>query len=91
MYSCVAVKLNPFKSVNSGSADVTDVGIQNLVFPPAIQKAGRVNLVNTRYVQRKSMGMGNADDISCGLLYFFHYLIGQKLFVKDLEVNCEIQ
>jgi hypothetical protein len=77
--------------VNSGSADVTDVGIQNLVFPPAIQKAGRVNLVNTRYVKRKSMGMGNAqkqlriysedkDDISCGLfLYLLYYLIGQKL------------
>ena len=32
----------------TGSGDVTDVGIQNLVFPPAIQKAGRVNLVNTR-------------------------------------------
>ena len=32
----------------TGSADVTDVGIQNLVFPLAIQKAGRVNLVNTR-------------------------------------------
>ena len=32
----------------SGSADVTDVGIQNLVFPLSIQKAGRVNLVNTR-------------------------------------------
>ena len=33
---------------SSGSADVTDVGIQNLVFPLSIQKAGRVNLVNTR-------------------------------------------
>ena len=32
----------------TGSADVTDVGIQNLVFPLSIQKAGRVNLVNTR-------------------------------------------
>lgn len=32
----------------TGSTDVTDVGIQNLVFPLAIQKAGRVNLVNTR-------------------------------------------
>ena len=32
----------------TGSADVTDLGIQNLVFPLAIQKAGRVNLVNTR-------------------------------------------
>ena len=34
----------------TGSADVTDLGIQNLVFPLAIQKAGRVNLVNTRSV-----------------------------------------
>ena len=33
---------------DKGSSDVTDVGIQNLVFPLAIQKAGRVNLVNTR-------------------------------------------
>ena len=32
----------------TGSNDVTDVGIQNLVFPLAIQKSGRVNLVNTR-------------------------------------------
>ena len=32
----------------TGSTDVTDLGIQNLVFPLAIQKAGRVNLVNTR-------------------------------------------
>ena len=32
----------------TGSTDVTDVGIQNLVFPLSIQKAGRVNLVNTR-------------------------------------------
>ena len=32
----------------TGSSDVTDLGIQNLVFPLAIQKAGRVNLVNTR-------------------------------------------
>jgi hypothetical protein len=31
-------------------------------------------------------------DISCGLLsYFFHYLLGQKLFLKDLEVKCEIK
>ena len=35
-------------SSSPGSADVTDVGIQNLVFPLSIQKAGRVNLVNTR-------------------------------------------
>ena len=32
----------------TGSVDVTDLGIQNLVFPLSIQKAGRVNLVNTR-------------------------------------------
>ena len=32
----------------TGSTDVTDLGIQNLVFPLSIQKAGRVNLVNTR-------------------------------------------
>jgi len=74
--------------VNSGSADVTDVGIQNLVFPPAIQKAGRVNLVNTRYVKRWGWAMRkkqpmiyieDKDDISCGLLlYLLYYLIGQS-------------
>ena len=39
---------NPLLTLITGSTDVTDVGIQNLVFPLSIQKAGRVNLVNTR-------------------------------------------
>lgn len=32
----------------SESKLVTDVGIQNLVFPAAIQKVGKINLTNTR-------------------------------------------
>jgi hypothetical protein len=43
-----AAAAQPSDPFPPGSADVTDVGIQNLVFPLSIQKAGRVNLVNTR-------------------------------------------
>ena len=32
----------------SGSKNVTDFGIQNLIFPPTITKAAKINLSNTR-------------------------------------------